>query len=123
MATSKIEQGRLDRAFMGFATQVARRTGSQWAMVIAAVLVLVSLALAGIETTNLLISIVTLLMVFVLQNTQNRDSAAIHLKLDEIVTVEPAARDHIRGTEQRSAEEIDELSRNGSVEETGRPAG
>ena len=92
-------------------------------MVIAAALVVVSLAVAGIETTNLLISIVTLLMVFVLQNTQNRDSAAIHLKLDEIVTVEPAARDHIRGTEQMPAKQIDELSRNGSAEETGRPAG
>jgi low affinity Fe/Cu permease len=102
---------------MAFATQVAKRTGSQWAMVIAAVLVLMSLVLVGVETTNLLVSIVTLLMVFVLQNTQNRDSAAIHLKLDEIVTVEPAARDDIRGTELKSEHEIEDLSLNDSLDD------
>jgi hypothetical protein len=39
----------------------------------------------GVERTTAAIAIVTLLMVFVLQNTQNRDSAALHLKLDEMV--------------------------------------
>ena len=41
-------------------------------------------------------SIGTLLMVFILQNTQNRDSAALHLKLDEMVRAEPEARDDVR---------------------------
>jgi low affinity Fe/Cu permease len=49
-------------------------------------------------------------MVFVLQNTQNRDSAALHLKLDEIVRVEPEARDDVRGVESRSEPEIRELT-------------
>lgn len=123
MSPPNAEQSRIDRTFTAFATSVAKRTGSHWAMSIAAALVLVSLAVAGIETTNLLISIVTLLMVFVLQNTQNRDSAAIHLKLDEIVKVEPAARDTIRGTEQMSAGEIEELSENGSVQDEPRVTG
>jgi low affinity Fe/Cu permease len=47
--------------------------------------------------------------VFILQNTQNRDSAALHLKLDEMVRVEPEARDDVRGVESRPAHEIDEL--------------
>jgi low affinity Fe/Cu permease len=64
------------------------------------VLVVVSLVLFGVETTNISISIVILLMVFVLQNTQNRDSAALHLKLDEIVQVEPEARDDVAGVDR-----------------------
>jgi low affinity Fe/Cu permease len=64
-----------------------------------------------VATTNLLISIVTLLMVFVLQNTQNRHSAALQLKLDEMVRVEPDARDEIRGAESKSEREILELTR------------
>ena len=123
MSSPIAEQREIARAFTSFATEVAKRTGSHWAMLIAAALVLVSLAVAGIETTNLMISIVTLLMVFVLQNTQNRDSAAIHLKLDEIVKVEPAARDTIRGTEQLPAREIEELSENGSVQDEPKVAG
>ena len=63
----------------------------------------------GVEITNIGISVVTLLMVFVLQNTQNRDSAALHLKLDEVVRVEPEARDDVRGVESKSEEEIKEL--------------
>jgi low affinity Fe/Cu permease len=79
--------------------------------VVAAVLVIVSLLTMDVEETNLAISIVTLLMVLVLQNTQNRDSAALHLKLDEVVRAEPEARDEIRGAESRSAAEIGELTR------------
>ena len=48
-------------------------------------------------------------MVLILQNTQNRDSAALHLKLDEMVRVEPDARDDVRGVESKPANEIDEL--------------
>lgn len=53
---------------------------------------------------------ITLLMVFVLQNTQNRDSAALHLKLDEIVHAEPDAREDVRGMELKSEAEIHGLS-------------
>jgi low affinity Fe/Cu permease len=88
---------------------VARWTGNHWALLIAAALVVASLLLVGVEITNVAISIATLLMVFILQNTQNRDSAALHLKLDEMVRVEPEARDDVRGVESRPADEIDEL--------------
>ncbi len=75
---------------------------------------IVGLLTTEIEETNLAISIVTLLMVFVLQNTQNRHSAALHLKLDEVVRAEPEARDEIRGVESRSHREITELTREAS---------
>lgn len=101
-----------DRFFSTFSNQVARWTGSHWAFLVAAVLVVVSLAAFGIELTNVAISVVTLLMVFVLQNTQNRDSAALHLKLDEIVRAVEGARDDVRGVESKSEPEIRELTKN-----------
>jgi low affinity Fe/Cu permease len=111
MTRSKVAQANgLDRFFTTFSNEVAKWTGSHWAFLIAAVLVVASLAGFGIERTNIAISIVTLLMVFVLQNTQNRDSAALHLKLDEIVRAEPQARDDVRGVESKSEPEIRELT-------------
>jgi low affinity Fe/Cu permease len=64
-----------------------------------------------VERTTAAIAIVTLLMVFVLQDTQNRDSAALHLKLDEMVGAEPEARDEVRGVGSKSETEIRELGR------------
>ena len=83
--------------------------GQPLGLFVAAALVVVSLLLFGVEITNVAISIGTLLMVFILQNTQNRDSAALHLKLDEMVRAEPAARDDVRGVESKPAHQIDEL--------------
>lgn len=100
--TKSVSKG-VDGVFSAFASSVAKWTGSHWAFVVAAVLVIVSLLTTDVEETNLAISIVTLLMVLVLQNTQNRDSAALRLKLDEVVRAEPEARDEIRGAESRSA--------------------
>lgn len=104
------ENGRIDRFFTAFATRVAKWTGSHRAVAIVGALILVSLAFLGVETTALFISVVTLLMVFVLQNTQNRDSAALHLKLDEIVRVEPDARNDVRGAESKPEPEIQRLN-------------
>jgi low affinity Fe/Cu permease len=68
----------MDRFFTAFSTLVAKWTGSHWTFAIVAVLVVVSPVTIGVQDTNLAISIATLLMVFVLQNIQNRDSAALH---------------------------------------------
>ena len=68
-----------------------------------------SLAFFGIDKTNIAISVVTLLMLFILQNTQNRDSAALHLKLDEIITQVHGPRDEVAGVESKTDEEIEEL--------------
>ena len=106
-------------SFADFSSRVARWTGSHWAFLIAAILVTVSLTTFGIEITNIAISIGTLLIVMVLQNTQNRDSAALHLKLDEMVRVVPDASDDVRGVESRPANEIDELG----LAEPDRPMG
>jgi len=109
MTATGNQNGGVHEFFTEFSTLVSRWTGSPWAFFIVAVLVVFSLSFVGVEITNIAISIVTLLMVFILQNTQNRDSAALHLKLDEVVRVEPDARDDVQGVESKSEEEIDEL--------------
>ena len=68
-------------------------------------------------------TIVTFLMVFLIQNSQNRDSAAIQLKLDELIRVS-TARNSLVGIERLTGEEIEEIrTKNGShasAEKTGR---
>ncbi len=54
-------------------------------------------------------TIVTFLMVFLIQNTQNRDSHEIHIKLDELIRVNQNARDHLMALEELSEQELDEL--------------
>ena len=54
-------------------------------------------------------TIVTFLMVFLIQNTQNRDSKALHLKLDELLRVNRAARNTLVDLENLSDGELEEL--------------
>jgi low affinity Fe/Cu permease len=54
-------------------------------------------------------TIVTFLMVFLIQATQNRDSAAIHVKLDEIIRAMKGARNSLLDLESLSDEELDQL--------------
>jgi low affinity Fe/Cu permease len=113
------ERGSTHASFAEFSTLVAKWTGNHWAFLIAATLVVASLVAFGVEVTNIAISIATLLMVFILQNTQNRDSAALHLKIDEVVGVEPEARDDLKGAEKKSEDEIEELNEEIHAEERG----
>jgi len=54
-------------------------------------------------------TIVTFLMVFVIQNTQNRDTAAVHLKLDELIRVNKTARNSLISLEEQSESEVEEV--------------
>jgi len=56
-------------------------------------------------------TIVTFLMVFLIQSTQNRDAAAIHLKLDELIRATRSARNGMLALEQLSDEQLEELER------------
>ena len=60
-------------------------------------------------TINTVTTIITFLMVFLVQHSQNKDAKAIHLKLDELVKAVDGARDAIAGIESQSEEVIDEL--------------
>jgi low affinity Fe/Cu permease len=54
-------------------------------------------------------TIVTFLMVFLIQNTQNRDAKAIHLKLDELIHKAKGARNSLIDLEDCTEEELDKL--------------
>jgi low affinity Fe/Cu permease len=54
-------------------------------------------------------TIVTFLMVFVIQNTQNRDTQALQLKLDELIRVNAAARNSLMGLEEKSESEVEDI--------------
>ena|SRR5271155_1645348 len=56
-------------------------------------------------------TIITFLMVFLIQNTQNRDSAAVQLKLDELIRVSEAARNKLLTLEDLSEVELDQLKK------------
>lgn len=88
--------------------------GTAWAFVVAIAIIVVWAATGHIfhysDTWQLIINtgttIVTFLMVFLIQNTQNRDSQAIHLKLDELIRSVSGARNHLVDIERLSDEEL-----------------
>jgi low affinity Fe/Cu permease len=100
--------------FHRFAANVAGVIGSPWAFALA-VLVVVLWAVAGpffrfSETWQLVVNtgttIVTFLVVFLIQNTQNRDATAMHLKLDELLHGVKGARNALIDLEEMSDEEL-----------------
>src|SRR3954451_14400273 len=56
-------------------------------------------------------TIVTFLMVFLIQSTQSRDTRALHLKLDELIRVNQAARNSLLNLEDMSEAEIQEVKK------------
>ena len=106
-------------AFGKFAACSSQYLGSRWAFV-TAIGIIVVWALTGpvfrySDTWQLIINtgttIVTFLMVFLIQNTQNRDAKAIHLKLNELIHAVDKARNQMIDVENLSEGEIDELSK------------
>ena len=104
-------------AFRVFARRSSNVLGSPWAFVMA-ILVIVVWAATGptfhfSDTWQLIINtgttIVTFLMVFIIQNTQNRDAKAVHLKLDEIIRAIKGARNELVDLEELSDEELKKL--------------
>jgi low affinity Fe/Cu permease len=62
-----------------------------------------------IAGTNLTISLVTLLILPILQATQNRDGAALQAKIDELIKATADARDDLIGLEKRDEREIEKV--------------
>ena len=106
-------------AFRIFARRSSRVLGSAWAFA-SAIVIIVIWALTGpmfhySNTWQLIINtgttIVTFLMVFLIQNTQNRDAKAAHLKLDEIIRALKGARNQLIDLEKLSDEDLTALEK------------
>src|SRR5437879_8186134 len=111
--------GVVSDAFRVFARHSSIALGSAWAFA-GAVLVILVWVLTGpmfhfSDTWQLVINtattIVTFLMVFLIQNTQNRDAKALHLKLDELLRAVAGARTSMVNLEHLSDEELERLQR------------
>ena len=109
----------MNELFRRFAQHTSTAVGSPAAF-IAATAVVVVWALTGpifgfTDTWQLVINtgttIVTFLMVFLIQNTQNRDARAVHLKLDELIRAVGPARTRMVDLEDLSDAELDKLRR------------
>jgi low affinity Fe/Cu permease len=104
--------------FHTFATRASDWVGSKWAFAMALVTIIVWSALGPhfhySDTWQLVVNtattIVTFLMVFLIQNTQNRDAKALHLKLDEVIRAIRSANNQMIDIEKLSDKELEELA-------------
>jgi len=107
----------MNEIFRKFSQTTSQLVGSSGAFILAVLIILIW-GLTGplfhySDTWQLVINtgttIITFLMVFLIQNTQNRDAKAIHLKLDELIRGVEGARTHLVDLEALSDEELDRL--------------
>lgn len=109
--------GAMNDSFARFARWTSRTVGHTFAFVVAALVVAVWAGTGPYfhfsDTWQLVINtgttVVTFLMVFVIQHTQNRDSEAMHVKLDEIIRALRGAHNDLIDIEDLTEEELDQL--------------
>jgi low affinity Fe/Cu permease len=111
------------KRFNAVADTITKRLGSPFALLLATLVIVVWAVTGPIfgfsDTWQLVINtgttIVTFLMVFVIQNSQNRDAKAVHIKLDELIRAIEGARDRMAlaetETEEEQERDIRELTR------------
>jgi low affinity Fe/Cu permease len=105
--------------FTCFANHTAKAAGHHLTFILAVVVIVVWGITGPIfgysDTWQLIINtgttIVTFLMVFLIQNTQNRDSTALHLKIDEIVRAIDGARNSVLNLEDLEDKDLEEIHR------------
>ncbi|MFN5538609.1 MAG: low affinity iron permease family protein [Candidatus Melainabacteria bacterium] len=104
----------MNELFRKIAHRVAALVGSSWSFIFALSIIIIWMITGPIfhfsDTWQLVINtgttIVTFLIVFLIQNTQNCDSQAIHLKLDELIRALTDARNDLVDLEDSSDEEL-----------------
>jgi low affinity Fe/Cu permease len=109
----------MEKQFVKFATTTAKVTGRSWTFMACLAVVLIWAASGPVfgfsQTWQLIINtgttIVTFLMVFLIQNTQNRDGEAIHAKLDEVIHAIRAADERFIGIEHLTEKDLDKILR------------
>jgi low affinity Fe/Cu permease len=107
----------MNELFRQFAQKTAQMVGTSWSFILAVLLIVIWATTGPIfhysDTWQLVINtgttIITFLMVFLIQNTQNRDAKAIHLKLDELIKGVKGARTGLVNLEQLSDQDLEKL--------------
>lgn len=115
----KKKQGRAARFFERFAVRITRATGRPMAFVIAALFIVIWAAsgpLFGFSDTwqlviNTSTTIVTFLMVFVIQHSQNKDTVALQLKLNELIAASEHTSNRLIDIEDIDSEELETLKK------------
>ncbi|HEY4253959.1 MAG TPA: low affinity iron permease family protein [Roseomonas sp.] len=120
----------MNRVFTRIAHWVAEQAGRPYSFIAAALIVIgwgVSGPVFGFSDTWQLVintgtTIITFLMVFLIQNSQNRDTRALHLKLDELIRVTSSAKNSFINLEDRTEQELELLKRGFDKECDSRPS-
>jgi low affinity Fe/Cu permease len=115
----RVARDAFNGCFGKVAAKIAALVGSPWAFGLAVGAIVVWAALGPryrySDTWQLIINtgttIVTFLMVFLIQNTQNRDARAIHLKLDEVIRAIGSAHNELIDIEKLSDAELEQLAK------------
>jgi low affinity Fe/Cu permease len=115
----KKSKNKLTHVFERFAAKVTKATGSPWAFIIA-FLTILAWGLSGpifnySDTWQLVINtgttIITFLMVFVIQQSQNKDTIALQLKLNELIAANSTASNRLVDVEDLTTDELEVLKK------------
>ncbi len=109
----------MDRIFTAIANRISAFAGQPLAFTIAFAFIVVWGATGSLfgysDTWQLVVNtsttIITFLMVFIIQNSQNRDAAAIQAKLDELIRATRSARNEFIGIEHLTEQELEKIRR------------
>jgi len=119
----------MNELFRKFAQIASDIVGSSWAFLLALSVILVWLVTGPLFkfspvwqlVINTGTSIITFLMVFLVQNTQNRETKATQLKLDELIRVQKSAQNKLMGIERKSDKQLEkEISKENSINKKAR---
>lgn len=116
---TKKKKNRLSALFQKMSNKVTKATGSPLAFITALTIVILWAVTGPIfgfsDTWQLVINtgttIVTFLMVFIIQQSQNKDTVAIHLKLNELIACNERASNQLIDIEDLTEEELDKIKR------------
>ena len=105
--------------FEKFSARITKATGTSLAFIIAILVILIWIATGPLfhfsDTWQLVINtgttIITFLMVFVIQHSQNKDTTAVQLKLNELIAASSAASNRLIDVEDLSAKELETIKK------------